>query len=302
MKHGVVAITLALVPGIVRAETPEWAQPETSKVIPLAQLAPIGDADTAARVKMRTLVPASIPEVIRTGKLNPETRNPGFGVCMNCHTPGGYGMPQSAPLAGLPVGYLVRQMQDMANGDRKPYRPQMATFAKLLTPDETRQVADFYANQRFIPWIQVREADVAPNVVVGPRDIIARAPGGGEAPLGNRIIELSGSPDKPYIPDGPAYTAYVPKGSLSKGEELVTKGGVGKTLQCATCHGPNLLGKADVPPIAGRSPVYIARQIYQFKDGTRGGASAVSMKGVVAKLSDDDIIAISAWLASRPPA
>ena len=43
-------------------------------------------------------------------------------------------------------------------------------------------------------------------------------------------------------------------------------------------------------------------QLYEFKDGSRGGMSANAMKRLVANLMDDDIIAISAYLASRPPA
>jgi cytochrome c553 len=302
MKHALFALALALIPAFAHAEVPEWAQPETTTRFPESQLKPIGDADTAARVKMRPLVPQSVPELIRNGMVNPQTHNPGFGVCMNCHTPGGFGMPQSAPLAGLPAGYFLRQLQDMVSGERKPYRPQMAEFARLLTPEDMKQLAEFYASQRFIPWIDVRETDSAPKTVVGPRDIIAAAPEGGETPLGSRIVELSNGAEQPYVPNGPAYTAYVPIGSLRRGESLVNRGGDGRTIQCTSCHGGNLLGNSVVPPIAGRSPVYTARQLYQFKDGNRGGSSAAAMKRVVMNLSDDDIIGISAYLASRPPA
>src|SRR5579872_2856953 len=172
MKYALFALALALVPAFARAEVPDWAQPETSTAFPASQLKPIGDADTAARVKMRPLVPQSVPQLIRNGTTNPETHNPGFGVCMNCHTPGGFGMPQSAPLSGLPAGYFVRQLQDMASGARKPYRPQMAQCSRLLTPTDVTQIAEFYANQRFIPWIEVKEVEVAPKTVVGPRDIV----------------------------------------------------------------------------------------------------------------------------------
>jgi cytochrome c553 len=143
---------------------------------------------------------------------------------------------------------------------------------------------------------------MAPKVVVGGRDIIAAAPGGGEETIGSRIIEVSKTSESPYVQPGPAFTAYVPMGSIAKGEQLVTTGGGGVTTRCTGCHNDNLLGKAETPAIAGRSPTYIARELYEFKDGTRGGDSANAMKRVAAKLTDDDIVAISAYLASRPPA
>jgi cytochrome c553 len=57
----------------------------------------------------------------------------------------------------------------------------------------------------------------------------------------------------------------------------------------------------EVPRIIGVSPLYIARQLYGFQTGTRNGSLDVLMKAVVAHLSDDDILAISAYLASRNP-
>ena len=95
--------------------------------------------------------------------------------------------------------------------------------------------------------------------------------------------------------------AYVPPGSIAKGEAIVTTGGGGKTLPCAICHGPGLKGLGDVPNIAGRSPGNIARQIYYFQTGDRGGPNATLMKGVVEKLNGDDVLAISAYVASLEP-
>jgi cytochrome c553 len=98
-----------------------------------------------------------------------------------------------------------------------------------------------------------------------------------------------------------SFVSYVPVGSVAKGEALVTTGGGGKTLPCAICHGVGLKGLGDVPNIAGRSPGNVARQIYYFQTGDRGGASAALMKGVVEKLTADDVIAISAYVASLEP-
>ncbi len=94
--------------------------------------------------------------------------------------------------------------------------------------------------------------------------------------------------------------AYVPVGAIKRGEELVSTGG-GKTVQCAACHGPALEGLGDTPALAGRSPIYAARQLMDFQRGVRNGAFAILMTDVVEKLAESDIIDIAAYLASLEP-
>jgi cytochrome c553 len=77
--------------------------------------------------------------------------------------------------------------------------------------------------------------------------------------------------------------------------------GANKTTQCAVCHGPDLAGMGPVPGLAGRSPSYMVRQLYDMQEGTRKGLWTSLMKPVVAKLDNDDMIAIAAYLASRKP-
>ena len=76
----------------------------------------------------------------------------------------------------------------------------------------------------------------------------------------------------------------------------------GKTTACGTCHGLNLTGVVgvDVPPIAGRSPSYLVRQMWDIQQGTRNGPQVQLMKLVMAGLAEDDLIAIAAYVASRP--
>jgi cytochrome c553 len=82
---------------------------------------------------------------------------------------------------------------------------------------------------------------------------------------------------------------------------LVLTGGAGKTIQCTVCHGPDLKGIGDIPNIVGRSPIYLARQLYDIKHGSRTGPTVALMQAVVAKLTDDDIVAIAAYTASQAP-
>ena len=73
--------------------------------------------------------------------------------------------------------------------------------------------------------------------------------------------------------------ARVPPGSIKKGEAIVTSGADGKTLPCTTCHGPDLKGLGDVPPIIGRSPIYVYRQLNDIKIGTRNGCNGAADEG-----------------------
>lgn len=80
----------------------------------------------------------------------------------------------------------------------------------------------------------------------------------------------------------------------------MTTGG-GKTIQCGICHGPDLMGLANIPGIAGRSPSYMMRQLYDMKIGTRNGVAAQLMTPVIANLTIDDMTAIVGYLASITP-
>jgi cytochrome c553 len=128
-------------------------------------------------------------------------------------------------------------------------------------------------------------------------------------PIAGRIVEVPENEEQSEKLRNPqsGFIAYVPVGSVAKGKDLVTTGGMrivdnqivqGKTTACGTCHGPELTGVADVPAIAGRSPSYLARQMWDMQQGTRNGASAQLMKLIVANLTEDDLVAIAAYVAS----
>jgi len=92
----------------------------------------------------------------------------------------------------------------------------------------------------------------------------------------------------------------VPRGSVERGKRLVATGGR-SGIPCATCHGELLDGKDNVPRLAGREPLYLFRQLNDFKAGTRAGPLAPLMQPVVAGLEMDDMIAVVAYLATRDP-
>ena len=82
---------------------------------------------------------------------------------------------------------------------------------------------------------------------------------------------------------------------------LVNGEAPGKTVKCALCHGDGLNGLGEVPRLAGLQPLYVARQLFDMRYGSSAGKMAALMKTVVANLSEEDIIAISAYVGSLPP-
>ena len=91
------------------------------------------------------------------------------------------------------------------------------------------------------------------------------------------------------------FTAYVPTGAIKKGEAVAVRG------QCSLCHGTELRGLGPVPGIAGRSPSYMVRQLYDMQSGTRTGIWSELMKRVVGSMTADDMLNVAAYAASRAP-
>jgi len=244
-----------------------------------------------------------MPDIVAHGK-----EASGFRACAICHYPNGQGLMQNAPVAGLPVDYFLRQLADLASGQRrtadlhKANGFEMAAMARNLTPDEARAAAEYYASIPFKPWIEVIESETVPRFIASRNGLFMKSDGDETEALGRRLIEVPRSTYDTNRLRNPRsdMVAYTPIGSLARGEILVTTGG-DNSLECLTCHGQDLRGTAIAPPIAGRQPSYIGRQLYDMQQGTRNGAMAQVMKPAVERLTEDDIIAIAAYVASREP-
>jgi cytochrome c553 len=219
-------------------------------------------------------------------------------ACGACHLMSGEGHPESAGLTGYTAAYLVQQMADFKSGARKD-AARMNAIAKDVSDEESRQVAEWFGALKPRAWTKVTEAAMVPKTFVGQGRMRFVQPGGGIEPIGNRIITVPEDQTRARSRDPRSgFIAYVPPGSLAKGKALVESGGSGRTIACTICHGDTLQGLGNVPRLAGVHPIYIARQLYLFKDGTRNGVDAQLMKKPVAKLTDDDILNVSAYLAS----
>jgi len=214
----------------------------------------------------------------------------------------GHGHPESADIVGMPVEYVVRQMVDFKSGARiDPAR--MNVIAKAMSDEDVRQAAEWFASLKPSRWVRVVEGDTVPKSYVSTKGRMRLLmPGGGTEPLGKRIIELPEDVARATSRDPHSgFVAYVPTGSIAKGEALVKTGGAGKTISCSICHGDTLKGLGDVPRIAGLHPIYIVRQLYNFQGGTSNGTSAALMKKVVANLTEEDMLAIAAYAAAQAP-
>ena len=234
------------------------------------------------------------PQIVRSG-----ASNKGF-ACGSCHLFAGYGHPESANLAGLSADFLVQQMADFKSGDRiDPAR--MNTISQATSDEDAKQAADYFASLKPTVWVKVTEADTVPKSWVNAARMRLPLPNGGTEPLGSRIIELPQDPALATARDPKSgFIAYVPPGSIAKGEMLATTGG-GKTISCTVCHGDGLKGFGNIPELAGQHPIYIARQLFGFKAGTSKSAAAQQMQEVVENLTTDDIVALSAYAASLAP-
>lgn len=242
----------------------------------------------------------SMPEIVARGK-NPEVR-----ACGLCHYPNGKGRTENAGIAGLSYEYILQQMAEFRNGERKsadPRKPNtqfMIDFAKAMTDDEMRTAARYFSSMKWTPWIKVIETETVPKMRI-QNGMFIRLEGDTTEPIGQRIIEspVNSAATTELRDPRSGFIAYVPVGSIKKGEALVMKGGAGKTTQCTICHAADLQGLGPVPPLAGRSPTYLVRQLYDIQSGTRSGVWTSLMKPVVANLTTDDMVAIAAYLSSR---
>jgi cytochrome c553 len=263
---------------------------------------------TAAQVRNLFAVPdwfpdshPPMPAVVASG------RKPGVMACGYCHLPNGQGRPENAPLAGLPAAYIAEQIADFRSGRRLAAAPiggplaAMVGIARNIDDAEISAAGAYFSQLRYRPWIRVIETQRVPRTrVVGW--MFQPMPGAGTEPLGRRIIEVPENVERTELRDSSSgFIAYVPVGSLRRGAELVRTGGNGRTIRCGICHGEDLRGLGGIPAIAGRSPSYLMRQLYDIRHGARSGLGTELMREPVEHLSTDDMLAIVAYVASLAP-
>lgn len=314
MRKLICILALACVPAIASAaDNPDWAYPGLPQGLPRPDASKILKVPGSDKEYNEVTVNdafnppdwfpgehAPLPPVVAKG-VKPDVR-----ACALCHLPTGDGHPESANVAGLNAGYIARTLRDFAAGKRKGGRSGvMINISKAISPEDARAAAEYFSGRKVTAgYTKVVEQAEVPKSYVGEGSMRFAAADGAMEPIGERIIEVPQNEPEARARDPHAgFVAYVPPGSIAKGEQLATTGGGGggKTVPCAICHGEGLKGLGEVPSLAGRSPMYLTRQLLDIKSGARTGTWATLMQQVVEKLDVSDVIALVAYASSRKP-
>lgn len=305
-------------------EPPEWLFPiDPASLVPAAQPAKPDDVEllsvpgsnekfTLARINdpfnppdWRPASHTPMPDVVAKG------RKPNVMACALCHLPGGQGRPENSPLAGLPEAYIRQQLLDYRSGKRKAMGPEqylpgvnMVKAAKALTDAEIDESAKYFSQQKLRRRVYVIESLRIPRA---ERAAWLYYEHPGTEDLDGRLLEVTQDlPRHELRDDSLEYFAYVPPGAINRGRKLVVTGkssldDTPRTVACSQCHLANLKGTDVIPPIAGRSPTYLLRQMLAFRNGMRVNEASPQMHAVVEKLTLEEMIEVVAYVASLPP-
>jgi cytochrome c553 len=240
------------------------------------------------------------PEIVTHG--SPDRK---IEACGGCHGMDGQGFLAVPNLSGLSAPYIAEQLREFATGRRhsaSPGRPgeaYMAQIAGKLTPAEIKAAAGYFSQivRPSLP-IKVTEVEMAPRTVTHHDGWQELAPEGGSEPIGQRVVLVAEDFPQMWLGDPLAGAiAYVPPGALKRGKQLERHG----SQPCTSCHGAKLKGIGNVPPLAGRNPTYLARQLWDIKSGARSGAAVALMQKPAGALSAEQIVDVAAYLASLTP-
>lgn len=310
---GFLVVGAAPAPAAIAGRTLDWAFPSPPPAAPPAKFSTVRDQrlpgarsafskaelhDLFHAVDWRPESHPPMPAPVRAG------RPPDLMACGFCHLPDGRGRPENATLAGLPAAYIRQQVDDMRKGLRVGARPAwrptalMHQVAMAASPAEVAAAAEYFSRIRFVSRLKVVEAATIPHAV-SRGGLYEFTPG--REPVGRRIVE---GPDDfarfEMRDETVGYVAYVPPGTVARGAKLVQTGADGRVQPCASCHGAGLRGALG-PPLAGRSPTGMVRQLAAFAQGARKGAAAGQMRQVAARLDADEMMAAAAYAASLKP-
>jgi cytochrome c553 len=165
---------------------------------------------------------------------------------------------------------------------------------------EVAEAARYFAGLKYAKAFRLVEARDIPAVapIFG---LYGLKPGRARERLGQRIIEAPNDAVRFELRDNrPGYTVYVPEGAIARGRALAEGGSDGRFPACAACHGPALKGGLG-PPLAGRYPAYLFRQLLGFSIGRRAGPAAAAMAPVARQIRPEEMIDLAAYAASLQP-
>src|ERR1700704_1946277 len=132
----------------------------------------------------------------------------------------------------MPAEYLIRQMAYYKAGARKD-DARMGPIAKATSDEDVRQAAEYFAALKPNVWVKVIETATPPKTFIATAGRHRQLhPDGGTEPIGGGVLPIPANAMATELRDPHSgFIAYVPPGSVAKGEALVKKG------SCALCHG-----------------------------------------------------------------
>lgn len=89
---------------------------------------------------------------------------------------------------------------------------------------------------------------------------------------------------------------------VKRGQSLVMNGAANRNIPaCVTCHGPELSGREPgIPGLIGLKSDYISAQLGAWRYGTRTSSEPDCMQLIAARMTEEDVMAVAAWLAAMP--
>ena len=221
-------------------------------------------------------------------------------ACGFCHRASGTGGPENADIAGLPVAYFVQQVRDYKSGKRSTALPDRIPQAWMITWSRRRRTTTrsrrrpkIFAAIKPKKLVDVVETETVPRPTVAGWFFVDD--GDEREPIGARIIESAGGRRPLRQPRrARALHRLCAAGSIAAGRALAEK----PEIACAACHGEKLTGTDVVPGIAGRSPTYIFRQLYEYRHGFRTGPESGPMIEVVKDARRGEFLPLAAYLAT----
>lgn len=130
---------------------PEWAYPLNTKMPEAEKNSTVKLTVPGSRVTLTTVRDffnppdwfperhPKMPDVVAHG------RSPGVSACSFCHMANGQGRPENASLAGLPVAYIIEQVNEIREGRRRSAQPDMVAPQKMLAVAKAVSPSDLKA-------------------------------------------------------------------------------------------------------------------------------------------------------------
>lgn len=187
-------------------------------------------------------------------------------TCAACHGAEGVSVnPEWPSLAGQHAKYTIIQLQAFKDGKRN--NALMNGQAMMLSVEDMNNLAVYF------------ESFDAPKKTVADAAAVARVVYGSTLP--------ENAPSK------------TDDGLIARGEALYRGGdSENKVAACIACHGPAGAGNpaAAYPSISGQHAVYTAKTLIDYASGARQSGENQTMQEIAARLSREDIVAISVYV------